>query len=185
MQPRNLTVDYVHAKKAIKEMGPVLLDLLRKQLKKDELVNTGKLYNSLAFAPTELDQGRRIGFQVSSWASQGWDLYYLLNEGAQPGTLPPSDKIEKWMRTKGIKPMEAGSFVNPTPSAYRRSSFAIAMSIYRKGIIKRFGNDGAQGWEKTIITPEFDRQFSRVMDGLEKDLWAHFKKTGTATLKYY
>lgn len=116
-----------------------IIDALRKELKEDDTVASGKLRASIH--PVIKVFGNRFEMQFVME-----DYWKSVDEGTKPGTKPDIGKILKWMSNKRIGPKTlTGKKSARAKAKDRRLALAerIANAIYKRGTIKRFGYKGS------------------------------------------
>lgn len=105
----------------------------KESLKSNGRYATGKLYNSVKVKP--VDKGSTIDIVMTVE-----DYYKYIEDGGGVGGWAPDEKIDEWIKAKGIKPYPDKNGKLPTPEQLR---FLIQRAIYENGITKRFDYGGS------------------------------------------
>lgn len=86
------------------------------------------LYKSLKSNVRVLPKSIEISFEGKDYAG-------VVDKGRRPGTMPPVDKIRKWLDTKPVRlRSKQGGFIKSTAKAKDRAAYAMALKIKKKGI---------------------------------------------------
>lgn len=167
---------------ALQRFGALYIDEIKRDLRAKQLISTGELVNSFRFTIDEdgdslilTVSGAEHGQAVSD-GTKSSPKGVSRPSSAQPfNTANPNtmlERIAKWMKTKGMQPLarqERGRFRKHTESAYRKAAFAVARSILRKGIIKRFGFKGSMTYEQSLAT--IHRKYpTLIVEAVKEDL---------------
>ena len=138
--------------KALHMVGSYYVEEVKTQLKADGTDATGKLSKS-------------IGYKLIDGSIDIVNTMYgkAIDEGSRPSSMGSNlvskayiDNIIKWASAKGIRP-RSGSM--------RKMANAIARSIKKRGIIKRFNYSGSN---------IFDRVYKRLEDRIGEDITAGY-----------
>lgn len=129
---------------ALAKWSQTIIDALRKDLKEDDTVASGRLRASIH--PVIKVFGNRFEMQFMME-----DYWKSVDEGTKPGTKPNIAKILKWMGNKRIQPRQTklgltGGRSKRARKVYKDRKLAlaerIANAIYKRGTIKRFNYKG-------------------------------------------
>lgn len=96
------------------EIGKYVKETYKANLKNNNKIASGKLYNSIDYKLVVTEDSTKLYFLAEKY-------YIYVENGRRAGKMPPLNAIKKWMLKKGI-PDKNGA------------SFRIARSIGKKGI---------------------------------------------------
>jgi len=86
------------------------------------------LYKSLRSNVRVLPRSIEISFEGKDYAG-------VVDKGRRAGTMPPVDKIRKWIDAKPVRLRSGtGAFIKSTAKAKDRAAYAMALKIKRTGI---------------------------------------------------
>jgi hypothetical protein len=137
-------------------------DILESMEKKGITKSRGSasdLSSSLSFSFKNSQTGLSVEFSM-------FDYWKWVEEGRGPGGMPSVDRIEEWMKGKGIKPSKlkqatTGKRVKVSQSTYEKAhrsmAWAIAKNIAKKGTIKRFGYKGSKFLSDVLTDGRVDK----------------------------
>tara|TARA_B110000914_G_C15491200_1_gene460708 strand:- start:144 stop:638 length:495 start_codon:yes stop_codon:yes gene_type:complete len=123
--------------KALNAYGKEAVLVLKREMRIDRTVASGKTLNSIRYTV----KGNDVSIESDSTLG-------IIDAGNRSmGSAPSSHDILKWMRDKNIRPRAtrkgSSSFTNSSDRNMKASAFAIAKAIGEKGTIKRFAYRGS------------------------------------------
>lgn len=103
--------------------------------KRRRIDSTGTLRNSLpgSYSIKVMPNSMSLKFFEDNDA---WKTYgYVVDKGRNPGKMPPTDAIKKWIRQKPLRlrDLKTGSFVKMTDKKVDSVAFAIATKMKKEG----------------------------------------------------
>ena len=131
-------------------------ELLKKKLLADGHKSTGKLLDSIKVEP------KKSGSAIKVFLDSEKYLFWL-NYGRKPGTYPPYDAIETWVKRKRI-----------TPEAYdlpdeKSLIFLMRGAIKKNGTLAQFGGDGKGGLYTQKVMDELYPKYEPKLQAAFKD----------------
>jgi hypothetical protein len=105
-----------------------------------------KRYHELGMkASGQFEQEAETVKEGKKYFIKGSDYSGVLVKGRKPGTMPPIQQIENWIKAKGIKPIEDNISISSL-------AFLIARAIKEKGT--KYYQQGGTDLLDSVITPE-------------------------------
>ena len=122
--------DYIKTEKAFKKFGANVIHRAKFYLERRKKNTKSKtLSESLRIETKVYDSGSlEMVFRAA-------DYFPYVEEGRQPGTMPPTSAIAEWIKIKPIKIRDSkGRFKSKTEANILSSAFGIALNIKNMGI---------------------------------------------------
>lgn len=133
------------------EFGEEEVLRIKKALLDKDIIASGKLYKSIGFTIKQGDF--EIGLEIN-----GEDYLKWVDEGRRPGRFPPINKIQQWVRQKGIRPVGISE---------KSLVYLIGRKIQKKGIpAKRILNLRQTDLDKKIETAVRDIIISELVPNI-------------------
>jgi len=149
----------------LEDFGNEVLKKFQTNLKKDQAIASGELFQSMNFSSKIM--GQKFHFVLD----MGVDYWEAVDKGRRPGKQPPLNDIIKWVNTKAT----FGGFANVPNISDRAVQRGLAYVIARK--IGKRGKKGNSFYSK-VITPKRLKQLQRDLAGAgAKDLQTIIQKT--------
>jgi acetate kinase len=106
------------------------------------------------------------------------EYWRYINDGAKwRGKMPPSQQLIPWMAQRNInglaiykKKLKSGKTKVTFDKAQKGLAFAIAKSMKKKGIIKRFGYKGSQFFTSVIEDGRVEHLKTDLLNALGEDV---------------
>lgn len=151
----------------LEHYGKQIVESLKAKIAEKKLVASGGLLQSLKYSVKIFgkDYVMHVGF------SPEYEIVAsTMNDGGKwtKGKMPNVNAIDQWLFKKGILPkaVRGNKPLKDKLKARKGLAFAIAKSIQKKGVIKRFGYKGSRFWDEVIN----DELKTELMTDLKKAL---------------
>lgn len=155
-------IRYTRLNRAMKDWGKLLVALLKKTMKQEDLHASGATAKSISYSVDSTDTSVRMS--ILGRQKGTYQIINILDKGRAPGRrMPPVDAIQRWMEEKGL------------PNRKRSVAYIIAKSIGERGMIKRFQYRGANIFDKAF-SPVQDKLGMEILEAYGEDIQAYIDK---------